>query len=89
MGLVDLLLHGLAFVLPAICVALCTTLAARTGGGGAGMRWWGAWGLTSLAGSLALLGALWAMGRDGSIAGYAALVACCATLSWLLSLRGR
>ena len=47
------------------------------------------WLLTSLAGSLALLGALWAMGRDGSIAGYAALVACCGTLSWLLSLRRR
>ncbi|KQP43099.1 hypothetical protein [Pseudorhodoferax sp. Leaf274] len=86
MGVVDLLLHGLAFVLPALCVALCTTLAGRMGRGG-GMRWWGEWLLTSAAGSLALLGALWAMGRDGSIAGYAALVACCATSSWLLSLR--
>lgn len=88
MGVVDLLLHGLAFVLPALCVALCTTLAGRVGRGG-GMRWWREWLLTSLAGSLALLGALWAMGRDGSIAGYAALVACCGTLSWLLTLRRR
>jgi len=88
MGVVDLLLHGLAFVLPALGVALCTTLAGRMGRGG-GMRWWSEWLLTSLAGSLALLGALWAMGRDGSIAGYAALVACCGTLSWLLSLRRR
>lgn len=87
MGLVDLLLHGLAFVLPAVCVGLCTTLAARMGRRGAGMRWWAEWLLASAAGSLALLGALWAMGHDGSIAGYAALVACCATLSWLLSLR--
>lgn len=86
MGVIDLLLHGLAFVLPAFCVALCTTLASRVGRGG-GMRWWSAWLLTGLAGSLALLGALWAMGRDGSMAGYAALVACCGTLSWLLSLR--
>lgn len=53
------------------------------------LRWWSEWLLTSLAGSLALLGSLWAMGRDGSIAGYAALVACCGTLSWLLSLRRR
>ena len=88
MGVVDLLLHGLAFVLPALCVALCTTLASRMGRAG-GMRWWSEWLLTSLAGSLALLGTLWVMGRDGSIAGYAALVACCGTLSWLLSLRRR
>lgn len=89
MGVVDLLLHGLAFVLPAVCVALCCTLASRFGRGGAGMRWWGEWLLTSFAGVLALLGALWSLGRDGTIAGYAALVACCGTLSWLLSLRRR
>ncbi len=88
MGVVDLLLHGLAFVLPAFCVALCCTLVARVGRGG-GMRWWSAWLLTGAAGSLALLGALWAVGRDGSIAGYAALVVCCGTMSWLLSLRRR
>nr|WP_145545176.1 hypothetical protein [Variovorax boronicumulans] len=88
MGVVDLLLHGLAFVLPAFCVALCTTLVGRMGRSG-GMRWWSQWLLTGAAGSLTLLAALWAMGRDGSIAGYAALVACCGTLSWLLSLRRR
>lgn len=86
MGVVDLLLHGLAFVLPAFFVALCSVLAGRIGRR-SGMRWWREWLLTSAAGVLALLGALWAMGRDGSMAGYAALVACCGTLSWLLSLR--
>lgn len=87
MGVFDLLQHGLAFVLPAFCVALCTTLAGRVGRAGA-MRWWSQWLLTGLAGSVALLGALWASGRDGTIAGYAGLVVCCGTLSWWLS-RGR
>ncbi|MFT3719828.1 hypothetical protein [Pseudorhodoferax sp.] len=89
MDVVVALLHVGGFVMPAVCVALGTTLAARLLGGGGGMRWWAQWLLVSAAGVLALLGALWILGRDGSIAGYAALVACCATLAWLLTLRRR
>ncbi|WP_156373303.1 hypothetical protein [Pseudorhodoferax sp. Leaf267] len=89
MGFVALLLHVSGFLAPAVAVALCTTLVGRWGTGRPGrMRWWVEWALSSLAGGLALLGALWMLGHDGTIAGYSALVACCATLAWLLSLRG-
>lgn len=88
MDFVALLLHVSGFVAPAAAVALCTTVVGRWGSSRPGrMRWWTEWALASLAGSLALLGALWALGRDGTIAGYAALVACCGTLAWLLALR--
>lgn len=88
MDFVALLLHLSGFAAPAVAVALCTTLVGRWGTSRPGrMRWWTQWALSSLAGSLALLGAMWALGRDGTIAGYAALVACCATLAWLLALR--
>ncbi len=77
MDVVAVLLHGLAFVAPAICVALFTTLVARLGVGGASpLRWWSEWAASSAAGSAALLAALWALGRDG-------------TLAWLLSRRRR
>lgn len=89
MDAVAALLHLLGFAMPAVCVALCTTLAARLFGARSGMRWWLEWLLASGAGTVALLAALWAMGRDGTMAGYAALVACCGTLAWLLSLRRR
>ena len=90
MDVVAVLLHGLAFVMPAVCVALCTTLVARLGAGGASrLRWWSAWAVSSAAGSAALLAALWALGRDGTVAGYAALVACCGTLAWMQSRRRR
>lgn len=89
MGFFTALVHLLAFAAPAFAVALCTTLASRWGRKPRRMRWWSQWLWTGVAGTLALLAALWLLGRDGSIAGYAALVACCATLSWLLSLRRR
>jgi Flp pilus assembly protein TadB len=87
MGAVDLLLHGLAFVLPAWCVALCTTLAAAVGQQGRGVSWWWSWLLSGLAGVIALCVALWLTGHDGSMLGYAALVLSCASVSWLLSMR--
>lgn len=88
MDFVALLLHLSGFLAPAVAVALCTTLVGRWGAGRpAWLRWWAEWALSSLAGGLALLGALWALGHDGTIAGYATLVACCGTLAWLLSLR--
>lgn len=87
MGFVATVLHLLAFVAPALVVALCTTLVSRIGRAQPRMRWWAQWLLTSGVGSLALLAVLWSQGRDGTMAGYAALLACCGTLSWLLSLR--
>jgi hypothetical protein len=90
MDLVALMLHVLAFVMPAVFVALCTTLVARWGARRAGApRWWLQWAVCSAAGSAVLLAALWMLGRDGSVAGYAALVVCCGTVAWLLSRRGR
>lgn len=89
MDFVALLLHVSGFVAPAVAVALCTTVVGRWGASRPGwLRWWTEWALSSLAGSLALLGVLWSLGHDGTIAGYAALVACCGTLACLLSLRG-
>lgn len=87
MGFVALLLHVSGFVAPAVAVALCTTLMGRWGGGRPVMRWWAEWALSSAAGALALLAAMWALGHDGTVAGYAGLVACCGTLAWLLSVR--
>ena len=82
-------LHLLGFLLPAPCIALCTTLAARWRAPSPlrPRRWLLQWLLSSAAGAAALFAGLWLGGQDGRIASYAALVLACATVSWALSLR--
>ena len=88
MAVVDFSLHVLGLVLPALAVALGTTLVARwRPAAPLRGRWWMHWVLCSAAGVFALVGGLWWSGHDGRMASYAALVLVCASASWLLSLR--
>ncbi len=90
MDIVAFTLHLLGFLLPAPCVALGTTLAARwRAGAPARLRWWMQWLLCCAAGMASLVGGLWLSGHDGRMASYAALVLVCATVSWGLTLPAR
>lgn len=85
MDLAAWFLHLLAFTLPALGVALTTTLVARwLLRGGARYAWWLEWAILSVVGAGVLLAGLWTTGHDGKMATYAALVLCCATAQWAL-----
>ena len=78
-------LHLLAFVMPALAVALATSLGARwLLRPGSRLPLWLQWTLLSAIGSAVLLLGLWYFGRDGKMATYAAMVACCASGQWVL-----
>ena len=86
MGLLDLVVHLLGFVLPALAVALFLV-------GGAAIclprnparpRWWVQWAVNAAVGVLVLLGGLVLTGRDGKLATYAALVLAMASSQWWL-----
>jgi hypothetical protein len=86
MGPLDLLLHLLSFVAPALAVALLVSLAARIlqpKRPGA-RRWWVSPAINFIVGAAVLAGGLWYFGRDGKMATYAALVLACASSQWLL-----
>ncbi len=79
------LLHLLAFVLPAVGVALATALGARWWIRGAGrLGWWLEWAVLSAVGIAVLVAGLVVTGRDGKMLTYAALVLACATAQWAL-----
>jgi hypothetical protein len=85
MGPLDLILHLLNFVAPAVWVAALTVLATRFL-----MRkqakasvWWIQFAIVFLAGVAVLMGGLWIFGRDGKMLTYAALVLAVATAQWV------
>ena len=86
MGPVDLLLHLLSFVSPAIAVALLVTFAARLAvpGKSPGRSWWAQAAINSAVGMLVLAGGLWHFGVDGKMATYAALIVAVASCQWIL-----
>ena len=89
MGPLDFLWHVAGFLAPAAAVALLVSLAARVLLPESARQgsWTAALVLDFGAGTAALLGALWLFGRDGSMAGYGALVLASASSQWLLGRR--
>jgi hypothetical protein len=85
MGLLDLSLHLLSFLAPALAVALLVALAARVAmpDKAAAFSWWGQAAINSIVGVLVLAGGLWHFGVDGKMATYAALVLAIATCQWV------
>ena len=86
MGPIDLLLHCLSLLAPALFLALVLPVAARLLlrplAGRAGF-WRQAVLVFAAAAAMQVLG-LWWFGHDGKMATYGALVAAAATVQWLL-----
>jgi uncharacterized membrane-anchored protein len=84
MGSLDLLLHLLSFIAPAISVALLVTLAGRIvmPRRSAPLSWWAEALANSIVGVLVLAAGLWHFGVDGKMATYAALVVAVASCQW-------
>jgi hypothetical protein len=85
MGPLDLILHLLNFVAPAVWVAALIVLATRFL-----MRkqakasvWWIQFAIAFSAGVAVLMVGLWIFGRDGKMITYAALVLAVATAQWV------
>jgi hypothetical protein len=87
MGPLDILLHLLSFVAPALAVAGLVALAARFFmPRRAGLpAWWLQFALNSAAGVAVLTAGLWHYGVDGKMATYAALAAGVALCQWVCS----
>ena len=85
MGPLELLLHLLSFAAPALVVALLVAAAARVVLPAAARpsSWWLNVTINAMAGVFVLAAGLWAFGRDGKMATYAALVLAVATVQWL------
>jgi hypothetical protein len=84
MGPLDLLIHLLSFLAPALAVALLVALAgpflvARKA---PGRRWWALAAINSVAGAAVLAAGLWWWGVDGKMATYATLVVVVASCQW-------
>ena len=87
MNLLDILLHLLNFVAPALGLAVLLPLLSRLF-----MKkqvfllpWWGQVLLNFVVGVAALMGALWWLGHDGKMTGYALLVLAVGSSQWLLA----
>jgi len=87
MNLLDILLHLLNFVAPALGLAVLLPLLSRLF-----MKkqvfllpWWGQVLLNFVFGVAALTLALWWLGHDGKMTGYALLVLSVASSQWLLA----
>ena len=87
MAPLDLVLHLLSFVAPAIAVALLVALAARlvTPRSPGLFSWWAQAAINSIAGVLVLAAGLWHFGVDGKMATYTALVVAVASCQWACS----
>ena len=87
MGTLDIVLHLLSFLAPALAVAGLVALAARAFmPSRAGiLAWWVQFALNSIAGAAVLGAGIWHYGVDGKMATYAALVAAVAACQWLCS----
>lgn len=85
MGPLDLLLHLLNFLAPALSVALLLTGLARLimKKQAAAPAWYAQAAINFVAGLVALAAGLAVFGRDGKMATYAALVLACAASQWL------
>ena len=84
MGLVDFLVHLLNFAAPALFVALAMVLLARilVRKQALALVWYTQAAINFLVCLVFLLAGLWHFGRDGTIAGYTAMVLGCATSQW-------
>ncbi|MBX3658637.1 MAG: hypothetical protein KF740_09415 [Ramlibacter sp.] len=84
MGPLDLLLHLLNFLAPALFVALVLTLLARLfmKNKAVALAWYAQAAINFVAGVAALGAGLAFFGRDGKMATYAALVVACAASQW-------
>jgi uncharacterized membrane protein YecN with MAPEG domain len=87
MGPLDLAIHLLSFLAPALAVAALVALAARIFmPRRAGLfAWWVQFALNSIAGVAVLAAGLWHYGVDGKMATYAALVVGVAACQWVCS----
>jgi hypothetical protein len=87
MAPLDLFLHLLGFMAPAIAVGLLVALAARvvTPRPSGFFSWWAQAAINSLAGVLVLAAGLWHFGVDGKMATYTALVVVVASCQWACS----
>ena len=84
MGVWDFIVHLLNFAAPALIVASLVTLVARIV-----LRkmafphvWYTQFAINLVVCMVLLLAGLWYFGRDGTIAGYTAMVLGCATSQW-------
>ena len=84
MGVWDFIVHLLNFAAPALIVASLVTLVARIA-----LRkmafphvWHTQFAINFVVCMVLLLAGLWYFGRDGTIAGYTAMVLGCATSQW-------
>jgi hypothetical protein len=87
MAPLDLFLHLLSFVAPAIAVALLVALAARvvTPRTPGIYSWWAQAAINSIVGVLVLAAGLWHFGVDGKMATYSALLVAVASCQWACS----
>jgi zinc transporter ZupT len=87
MGLLDLTMHLLNFVAPALALALVLPLGARllVSKAASAQSWLAQFAIDFAAGVAVLLGGLWWWGRDGKMATYTALVVVVASCQWALS----
>ncbi len=85
MGPLDIFIHLLSFMAPALVVAGLVALGARVFmSGRAGLlAWWVQFALNSIAGVVVLGVGFWHYGVDGKMGTYAALVAAVAACQWL------
>jgi len=87
MGPLDIAIHLLSFLAPALAVAGLVALAARffMPSRAGLLAWWVQFALNSIAGAAVLGAGLWYYGVDGKMATYAGLVAAVAGCQWLCS----
>lgn len=85
MDWLDVLLHLLNFVAPALALALLLPWAAQVLIRKSPRAWGVQVAVNALVGVLALSLSLWWQGRDGKMAAYAVLVLAMASSQWLLS----
>lgn len=87
MNLLDILLHLLNFVAPALALALVLPWLARYfwGKSASALSWWVQSAINLIVGAAVLLACLWWLGRDGKMAAYAALVLALASSQWVVS----
>ena len=87
MGFIDLSMHFINFVAPALVLALVLPLLGRVLLGKASVTraWWVQVAINFAAGVAVLLAGLWWWGRDGKMATYAALVVVVASCQWALA----
>jgi hypothetical protein len=82
--------HLFNFIAPALAVGYLCALAGLIGrigarGAESRMAWWKQGLVNFAAGATALAGGLIALGQDGRLASYAALVLACGTSQWIVS----